>query len=265
MKAINELLSIIKNLRDPVKGCEWDRSQSIESIAHYTLEEVYEVLESIENRDMDGLCDELGDLLFHIVFYAEMAAENSYFDFEQIVKRVSNKLRRRHPHVFAEHTSKDINVIAADWELIKQQERQVKAMKSGQHARLMDGISSASPAVMRAEKLQKRAAVIGFDWSSIGDVFAKIDEEATELKDAIESKASSDKMAEEFGDLLFSCVNLARHIEVDSESALRSANRKFEIRMHYIETQLATQGINMEEASSEQMEVLWEQAKNASL
>ena len=114
MKAINELLSIIKNLRDPVKGCEWDRSQSIESIAHYTLEEVYEVLESIENRDMDGLCDELGDLLFHIVFYAEMAAENSYFDFEQIVKRVSNKLRRRHPHVFAEHTSKDINVIAAD-------------------------------------------------------------------------------------------------------------------------------------------------------
>ena len=263
MKAINELLSIMKNLRDPVSGCAWDKSQSIDSIAHFTLEEVYEVLECIENGDMNGLCDELGDLLFHIVFYAQMAAEIGHFDFEQIVKGVSEKLRRRHPHVFAEHASKDIAAITANWELIKQQERQDKAEQSGRHAGLMEGISSASPAVMRAEKLQKRAAIVGFDWSDLEDVFAKIDEELSELKDAIENKASSEKVTEEFGDLLFSCVNLARHIEVDSESALRAANRKFESRMGYIETQLGAQGVSMEEASPEQMEILWEQAKKA--
>jgi nucleoside triphosphate diphosphatase len=262
MKAIDELLSIMESLRDPVKGCEWDRRQSIDSIAHYTLEEVYEALECIENNDMDGLCDELGDLLFHIVFYAQMAEEHDHFDFEQIVKNLSKKLRRRHPHVFDEAAGKDIASITSNWELIKKQERQDKALQSGRPAGLMDGISSASLALLHAEKLQKRAAGVGFDWSNLRDVFAKIDEEISELNDAIEASASSEKVAEEFGDLLFSCVNLARHIEVDSESALRAANRKFESRMTYIESHLSAQGMSIEEASLEQMEILWEKAKN---
>jgi len=251
----------MKTLRNPLEGCPWDKKQTIHSIAHYTHEEVYEVLDCIENNDMDGLCDELGDLLFHIVFYAEMANEAGHFDFERIAKSASDKLRRRHPHIFGETQNKSVDEVRTSWEAIKHEERQDKARKIGKRIGLLDDISIATPAMMRAEKLQKRASTVGFDWPEINLVFAKLEEELSELREALETKASMEHISEEIGDLLFSCVNLARHVNVDSESALRFCNRKFESRFRHIENQLALQGLTMKEATLEQMEALWIQAK----
>jgi nucleoside triphosphate diphosphatase len=261
MKAINELLSIMKALRDPEKGCPWDKKQTIKSIAPYSLEEVYEVLDSIENQDMQGLCDELGDLLFHIVFYAEMASEDGHFDFNKVVEQVSAKLRRRHPHVFDDKRLEDGGELARSWETIKQQEREEKARDKGEATGLLGGISPVMPAIMRAEKLQRRAATVGFDWQDTEPVLSKIEEELVELKQEIKTGSGADKLSEEMGDLLFACVNLARHIKVEPESALRQTNQKFESRFRYIETQLAEQGLGLEDASLEQMEALWQAAK----
>ena len=261
MKAINELLFIMKTLRDPEKGCPWDKKQTINSIAPFSLEEVYEVLDSIENQDMEGLCDELGDLLFHIVFYAEMASEAGHFDFNKVVEQVSAKLRRRHPHVFDNKRIEDTEELTLSWEAIKQQEREEKARDKGEAVGLLDGISPVMPAIMRAEKLQRRAATVGFDWQDLAPVIAKIEEELTELKQEIETRASRVRLSEELGDLLFACVNLARHIKVEPESALRQTNQKFESRFRYIEKQLAAQGLDLEDASLEQMEALWQDAK----
>ncbi len=261
MKTISELLSIMKTLRDPLNGCPWDRSQTIDSIAPYTLEEVYEVLESIENMDMDGLCDELGDLLFHIVFYAEMASEAGHFDFETISTGLTAKLKRRHPHVFAGKKIEDTTALVHSWEAIKQQERQEKALNKGLTGGLLDDISSATPALIRAVKLQKRAATVGFDWHDREPVIAKLEEELTELKEEISSGDNTERLKEEMGDLLFSCVNLARHLNIGPESALRQANRKFESRFAYIEEQLANQNVSLQEATPEQMDLLWQQSK----
>ena len=265
MKAINELLSIMKTLRDPNKGCPWDKAQTIDSIAPYTLEEAYEILESIENKDMDNLCDELGDLLFHIVFYAEMANEEGYFDFETIAERVSAKLQRRHPHVFAGEAIGTADKVALGWEAIKQKERQDKALKKGHIPGLLDDISAVTPALIRAEKLQKRAATVGFDWQNMEPVVAKVEEELEELKREIGTGGNMEKLSEELGDLLFSCVNLARHLKVGPESALRLTNRKFESRFAYIEQQLASQGCSLEDATLEEMDTLWRQSKHKSL
>jgi nucleoside triphosphate diphosphatase len=261
MKAINDLLSIMKRLRDPDTGCPWDRKQTIESIAPYTLEEVYEVLECLEKEDMDGLCKELGDLLFHIVFYAEMASENSYFDFQQVVEQVAAKLQRRHPHVFADQEAGSGTELSRKWETMKQQERQEKALRTGTRSRHLDDIGANMPAIIRAAKLQKRAAGAGFDWSAPEPVMAKIEEELLELKTEFYGSAKQEKLSEELGDLLFSCVNLARHIEVDADMALRRANRKFESRFRFVEEQLALQGFSLEQASLQQMEKLWQAAK----
>ncbi len=262
MNSINELLSIMKTLRNPDEGCPWDAKQSIASIAPYTLEEVYEVIDSIEKNDMEGLCSELGDLLFHIVFYAEMANENGHFDFNKVAETVSAKLIRRHPHVFADMDLDSLKKVTTSWEEIKKMERQEKAQEEGVEPRYLDDISTNMPAIMRAEKLQKRAATAGFDWHSIEPVTAKIEEELLELRREIEAGADKEKLTEEMGDLLFSCINLARHIKVEPESALRFTNRKFELRFRFIEDELEKQGVTLEQASLDQMEDLWIKAKN---
>lgn len=261
MKAINELLSIMKRLRDPEKGCPWDGKQTMESIAPYTLEEVYEVLDSIEKKDMNGLCDELGDLLFHIVFYAEMANEAGYFDFQKVAEQVSAKLQRRHPHVFTDKKLNNLGEVAISWEQIKQQERDEKATDIGSPTGILDDISKVMPAIMRAEKLQRRAATVGFDWQTLEPVVAKIEEELAELKEEIKTQSDAGRLSDELGDLLFSCVNLARHINVEPESALRSTNRKFESRFRFIETQLKEKGLTLQEASLDEMDTLWREAK----
>lgn len=261
MKAINELLSIMKTLRDPEKGCPWDGKQTMDSIAPYTLEEVYEVLDSIERKDMNGLCDELGDLLFHIVFYAEMANEAGHFNFTDVAEKVSAKLRRRHPHVFDDNKLKNVDEVVSGWEMIKQQERDEKAADAGLPVGFLDDISQVMPAIMRAEKLQRRAATVGFDWPTLEPVFAKVEEELAELREEIKIQSDVGRLSEELGDLLFSCVNLARHINVEPESALRSTNSKFESRFRFIETQLKEKGLTLQEASLDEMDALWRDAK----
>ena len=261
MKEINELLSIMKHLRDPDAGCPWDKKQTFSSIGAYTLEEVYEVLESIESNDMEGLCDELGDLLFHIAFYAEMAEEQGHFDFRQIVEKVSSKLKRRHPHVFADKILENDKDLSLSWESIKQTEREDKARKNNHKSRFLDNISTNMPAIMRAEKLQKRAATIDFDWLELKPVIEKIEEELDELKAEINEQCREKEIIEEMGDLLFSCVNLSRHIKVNPEFALRQANYKFESRFRIIEEKLEAENLTLTEASTEQMEALWEVAK----
>ncbi len=261
MKPIDKLLSIMKTLRDPEKGCPWDIKQTPGSIAPHTLEEVYELLDAIENKDMNNLCDELGDLLFHVVFYSEMADEAGYFNFDKVAKQVATKLQRRHPHVFADNQLDKSDGRALDWEDIKQQERDDRAKATGVQNSLLDNIASAMPAVMRAEKLQKRAATVGFDWPDLEPVLAKIDEELAELRVEIQTGAGMEKLRDELGDLLFSCVNLARHIRVEPERALDQTNRKFESRFRFVEKRLREQGVSLKEASLEQMDALWREAK----
>ena len=252
----------MKTLRDPEKGCPWDKKQTIDSIGPYTLEEVYEVLDSLENKDMDSLCNELGDLLFHIVFYAEMASEQGYFDFNDVAEQVSAKLRRRHPHVFTDKKLESNEELIISWEAIKKKEREAKTKHSEKKAHLLDDIGSNMPAIMRAHKLQLRAASVDFDWQTAEPVIAKIEEELQELKAELYSTAKPEKLSEEMGDLLFSCINLARHIKVEAESSLRQSNRKFEQRFRFIEEQLGAQGLTLQQASAQQMEIYWQAAKD---
>lgn len=260
MNGIDELLDIMKKLRDPDTGCPWDLAQSVSSIAHFTLEEAYELVEAIENGDKDEFCDELGDLLYHIVFYSQMASEKGDFDFDDVCKRAAAKLVRRHPHVFAQDRNNATGSIA-DWEAIKKRERELKNAASGEKAALLDDISDAIPALIRAEKLQKRAASVGFDWPDIDPVKQKLLEEVEELQQQLSRPDNRENISEELGDLLFSCVNLARHLAINPESALRAANRKFTRRFSYIEKKLNAAGISLSESSLEEMDGLWEEAK----
>ena len=259
-RSIDRLLRIMARLRDPKTGCPWDRQQTFKTIAPYTIEEAYEVADAIDRQNMDALKDELGDLLFQVVFYAQMSHESGGFDFHAIAEAISDKMERRHPHVFGDAINHDKAQQTLTWEALKAEERQ-NTTDNGQAVSALDGIARALPALMRAMKLQNRAARVGFDWPEINLVFAKLEEELSELREALETKASMEHISEEIGDLLFSCVNLARHVNVDSESALRFCNRKFESRFRHIENQLALQGLTMKEATLEQMEALWIQAK----
>lgn len=251
-------------LRDPETGCPWDREQDFSSIAPYTLEEAYEVIDAIETRRLESLCAELGDLLFQVVYHAQMAKEQSLFDFDDVVAAISDKLIRRHPHVFADAVIESAAAQSRAWETEKRRERQAgKAYQS-----LLQGIDQALPALVRAQKLQQRAAGIGFDWPQAQDVLDKLQEELAELSAVMtnDNRASASErqqhMAEELGDMLFTCVNLARHLGIDAEAAARQANRKFERRFHYIETQLRTDGVSLEQAGQEQLERLWQAAKD---
>lgn len=247
----------MRRLRDPNGGCPWDVEQTFETIAPYTIEEAYEVAGAIEDRDWPALKDELGDLLLQVVYHARMAEERSLFDFGDVVEAVTTKMVARHPHVFggAEAiASAEAQTIA--WEQHKSRERARKPANG-----VLDDVSRALPALMRAEKLQKRAASVGFDWDSAAKVVEKLTEEANEIIAARESGASSEKLADEVGDLLFVVANLARHLKVDPETALRGTNAKFVRRFRSIEAALAKQSRLPKDASLDEMEALWQAAK----
>jgi ATP diphosphatase len=254
---ISILLGIMRRLRGP-DGCPWDREQNFATIAPYTVEEAYEVAAAIEDKDYKSLPDELGDLLFQVVFHAQMASEQGLFDFGDVVAAVTDKMIRRHPHVFGgEQAAADAPGQKLAWEALKAAERAKKAQTS-----ILDDVPLALPALLRAEKLQRRAATVGFDWDDAGKVVEKIAEEAREVVDA---GLDPDKRAEEIGDLLFVMANLARHLKVDPEAALRAANAKFVRRFHFIEEALKAQGRNAATASLDEMEALWQAAKKSGL
>lgn len=257
MQYTKQLLDIMAQLRDKEHGCPWDLEQTYATILPYTLEEAYEVAEAIEKQDMEMLKAELGDLLFQVVFYCQMASEEGRFDFEEVAKLMVEKMIRRHPHVFAEADIKSAEAQTANWEAIKQEERKGKAQHS-----LMDDVPLAFPALLRAHKLQKRAATVGFDWPDAVPILAKIDEELAEVREAM---ASGDRnhIHEEIGDLLFVAVNLARKSGMRAEDALRGANAKFERRFRFIEQACEKEGIKPENKPLEELEELWVAAKRA--
>ena len=242
--SLDRLVSIMERLRDPVSGCEWDSVQTFRSIAPYTIEEAYEVADAIERDDMDDLADELGDLQLQVVFHAQMAREVGHFNLDDVIARICDKLERRHPHIFGDAPNGGHHL----WEQIKAEERAAKPDQSA-----LAGVALALPALERAAKLQKRAARTGFDWPDASGPRAKIDEELTEL-----AEAAPEDQAEELGDLLFAVVNLARHLKIDPEDALRLANRKFERRFRAIETAPRFESLGLD-----QMEELWQAAKIA--
>src|SRR6185436_2671913 len=247
----------MKRLRNPNGGCPWDLAQDFATIAPYTIEEAYEVASAIEGEDWSALKDALGDLLFQVVFHTQMASEQGLFAFPDVVAAVCAKMVRRHPHVFGDGTAKTPAAVKLTWDEIKRREREAKPVKA---AGLLDDVPRALPALMRAIKLQNRAAEVGFDWPSAVHVTDKIAEETRELAEASASGRNA-KVAEEFGDLLFAMANLARHLRVDPEDALRAANAKFVRRFKAIESGLAAQGRKPEDASLDEMEALWQKAK----
>ena len=252
---IEKLVEIMRQLRRPDSGCPWDINQSYESIIPYTIEEVYEVVDAIERKDFSDLKEELGDLLFQVVFYAQLAEEDGYFDLADVVDAISQKLTNRHPHVFADQTHLSEQQIHKAWEDQKHQERKNKDV-SGK-ASLLDDIPKVLPELKRAQKIQKRVAKQGFYWTRIEQVWEKLQEESDEVKLAAK-QGDKKEIEEEIGDLLFVCVNLARHYEVDADVALRVANKKFETRFRKVE-ELADGDISNFEI--EELEALWQQAK----
>jgi len=269
MYQLDDLLHLMARLRDPQHGCPWDLRQDYASIVPHTLEEAYEVADAIAKRDFPQLRDELGDLLFQVVYYSQLGREDGRFDFAQVVDGITRKLVRRHPHVFPDgdlHGPLDLPrldeaTIKRRWEEIKAEERAEKAAAPEQLS-LLDDVPAALPALSRAAKLQKRAANVGFDWADAMPVVAKIQEELDEVREAM-ANGQAAQVAEEVGDLLFVMVNLARHLQVDAEDALRQANAKFERRFRYIEEGLNAQGRTPQEASLEEMDALWDAAKVA--
>lgn len=258
---INQLIDIMAILRDPNAGCPWDVAQTFESVAPYTIEEAYEVADAVARKDMDDLKGELGDLLFQVVFHARMAQEEGAFDFDAVVEAVCDKMIRRHPHVFAKENIQNADDQVQTWDALKKAERQQRAQQQGRVPGLLDDIALGLPAMMRATKLQKRAARAGFDWDDSQAVLAKVKEELAELEETILNDEETARKREELGDLLFSCANLARFLELDPEDALLAANRKFERRFRGIEQSLEEQGRSLDDADIEEMETLWIAAK----
>ncbi|MEM6941048.1 MAG: nucleoside triphosphate pyrophosphohydrolase [Pseudomonadota bacterium] len=253
---VERLLEIMRRLRDPETGCPWDIEQDFASIAPYTIEEAYEVADAIERADWEELEGELGDLLLQAVYHAQMGAEAGHFTFQSIVRAISDKMVARHPHVFGEESrDKSAAQQTADWEAIKAKERAGKAQKG-----TLDGVAIGLPALLRAVKLQKRAARVGFDWPQTAQVLDKLREEAAELIEARDELGPAE-IEEEFGDLLFVMANLARHLDVDPEAALRATNAKFTRRFQSVEARLAAEGKSPVESTLEEMDALWEAVK----
>ena len=258
-----ELIDIMRQLRTPETGCAWDLEQDFASIAPYTIEEAYEVADAITRKNMPDLCEELGDLLLQVVFHAQMASETDTFSITDVISAISSKMIRRHPHVFGndrDNRSADDQIKA--WEVMKAQERAEKPTEAVDTSALA-GIAQALPALMRAEKLQKRAARTGFDWTEAASIFAKLDEETQEVKDAIES-GERDAIEDELGDMLFVCANLARRFDIDPEVALRRANGKFEGRFRNMETLAASEDTIFSDLDIDAQEALWQRVKAAS-
>lgn len=256
--AINELLAIMVRLRDPQHGCPWDLEQDFASVIPYTLEEAYEVAEAVRLNDAGELCDELGDLLFQVVFHAQMANELGWFGFADVVEAINSKLVRRHPHVFGDETVADASAQSEAWELHKAGERAAKGASTGS---ALDGVPLALPALVRAQKIQHRAARTGFDWDAIEGVVAKLDEELAELKAALAARESIERVQEELGDLMFSGVNLARWLDADAETLLRDASSKFETRFRQVEALAKQEQRELCDCSLQQLESYWQTAK----
>ncbi len=254
---IKRLIEVMARLRDPESGCPWDIEQDFRSIAPYTIEEAHEVADAIERGDMDDLKDELGDLLFQVVFHARMAEEQGSFDFDEVAEAVADKLERRHPHVFGDAEIADAETQTANWEQIKAAERAEQG--SGDDS-VLAGISRGLPALRRSVKLQKRAARVGFDWPSPEPIFEKIDEEVNELKSAM-AEGDVDAIEDELGDLLFAVTNLARQIEVDPGGALRRSNLKFEQRFRAMERLAVERGLDLEALGLDELETLYQLVK----
>ena len=263
---ISRLIEIMAALRTPVTGCPWDLEQNFATIAPYTIEEAYEVVEAITRGDLDDLREELGDLLLQVVFHAQMAEEQNAFAFGDVVEAITRKMIRRHPHVFAD---KDGNLashhVKEVWDRIKAEEKAERAARRPPedvpaHKSLLSGVKAGQPALTRAMELQRKASTVGFDWNDPRAVLQKIREEADEIEAALD-RNDKQEIAEETGDLMFALVNLARHVDADPETALRATNAKFERRFAYIEKALAAQGRSLEGATLEQMDALWNEAK----
>lgn len=259
--SINDLLAIMARLRDPNGGCPWDVEQDFASIAPYTIEEAYEVADAIEQGDMQALRGELGDLLLQVVFHAQMAAEAGHFDYGDVVQAVSEKMVQRHPHVFGNASIADADAQTRAWEDQKAAERAMKAKVEGREPSVLDDVARGLPALMRAEKLQKRAARVGFDWPSAAPVFDKMTEELGELTDVINAGSDPDRIEDELGDVLFTCVNLARKLGTDPEVALRRTIAKFERRFRVVEAGARADGTNLRDLNLDQLEERWVKAK----
>jgi ATP diphosphatase len=262
---ISRLIEIMAQLRTPVTGCPWDLEQNFATIAPYTIEEAYEVADAIARGDLDDLREELGDLLLQVAYHARMAEEQNAFAFGDVVEAITSKMIRRHPHVFAD---KDGNIqpagVKSAWERIKAEEKAERAARrpalESAHKSLLSGVKVGQPALVRAMELQRKASTVGFDWNDPRAVLAKIREEADEIEAALD-QGDADKLSDETGDLLFALVNLARHVGADPETALRGTNAKFERRFAYIERALAAQGRALEAATLDEMDALWNEAK----
>lgn len=264
-REIEALLAIMAALRDPVTGCSWDQEQSFATIAPYTIEEAYEVTDAIVRGDLDDLRDELGDLLLQVVFHARLAEEQGAFDFGGVVEAITAKLIRRHPHVFG--TARDLTPeqVKAQWDEIKAGERSARAARrrgSDHVPSVLDGIPVGAPALVRADKLARKAASVGFVWAETDDVLAKVDEELGEVRGALASGVRAE-VEDEIGDLLFTVANLARHVGIDPEASLQAANRKFERRFRFVERALREDGRTPSGSNLEEMDRLWDAAKAA--
>ncbi len=261
MNKIDQLLDIMARLRDPKDGCPWDREQTLASLVPHTIEEAYEVADAIAQGDLDELRSELGDLLFQVVFYAQVAREAGQFDFDGVVDAITSKIISRHPHVFGEAKITSAADQSLAWDEHKAAERAERAKREDRPASILDGVARTLPGLTRAAKLQNRAARVGFDWPHINQVMEKLAEETAEIHAEIAQGAAPERMEDEIGDLLFVAVNLARHANIDAEAALRVACAKFERRFRRIEALLGEQGRTPQGATLEEMDTLWDQAK----
>jgi MazG family protein len=264
-KRFEKLVEIMSTLRGP-NGCPWDKEQDCNSLKPMLVEEVYEVLEAIDLKDFDSVAEELGDLLLHIVFQAQLGKEQGTFDVNTVIEKICDKLVRRHPHVFGSESAGSAAEVIKNWETIKAQEKAEKLNRRTPEQRsLLEGIPSKLPAIHEAHQISARAARVGFDWPHIEGIFEKLQEEIRELKEVIAKDANNperDRLEDEIGDLLFVIVNIARYLKIDSETALKRANRKFKSRFQYMEGELARQGKTIEQTNLDEMEALWQRAKS---
>ncbi|TIU96488.1 MAG: nucleoside triphosphate pyrophosphohydrolase [Mesorhizobium sp.] len=269
-KDISRLIEITAALRAPKTGCPWDIEQNFSTIAPYTIEEAYEVADAIARGDFDDLREELGDLLLQVVYHAQMAQEIGEFAFGDVVEAITTKMIRRHPHVFGDEKARSAGMAKGMWEKIKAVEkadkrnaRIARGLDPEDHGKgYLDSVPVALPALTRALKLQEKAARVGFDWSEAAPILDKIEEEIGELREALVTGDAA-PIKDEFGDMLFAVVNLGRHLRLDAEAALSGTNEKFRSRFHYVERELEASGRSLEQATLDEMETLWQQAKNA--
>lgn len=272
--ALQRLLHIMARLRDPEQGCNWDLAQTPATLAPYTIEEAYEVIDAIARGDSADWREELGDLLLQVVFQAQLAQEQGLFDFDAVAQSIADKLERRHPHIFRDgrldlpRLDLTADEVSAQWGVIKAQEKALKAAAHGGElppAAFLDKVGAGLPPLLRAEKLQARASEVGYDWNDPRAVIAKLREEIDELEAALDEQLPQAALQDELGDILFCCVNIGRHLQVDSEQALLGGIAKFRRRFGHIEQQLSAKGLALTEASLDDMEALWQDAKRAGL